>query len=68
MLGEPRNYGPTPEEIEERKRLATEARLRREREEEEERERREADEALERRKNEEMWAARSESMFSTWNL
>lgn len=58
LLGEPRNYGPTPEEIEERKRLATEARLRREREEEEERERREADEALERRKNEEMWAAK----------
>lgn len=62
ILGEPRNYGPTPEEIEEQKRVAMEARLRQEREEEEERQRKEAEELLERRKNEEMWAARLEEV------
>jgi len=55
LVGEPRNYGPTQEEIEERRRLETEARLRREREEEEERKRQEAEEALDRRKKQEEW-------------
>jgi adenylate kinase len=62
ILGDPRNYGPTPEEIEEQKRAAMEARLRQEREDEEECQRKEAEELLERRKNEEMWAARLEEV------
>lgn len=45
MLGEPRNYGPTPEEKEAMEKAAAEAKLRKEAEEQAIRERREAEEA-----------------------
>ena len=55
LMGEPRNYGPTPDELEETKRIEEEARLKRETEERAERERREAEEAAERKRKQEEW-------------
>ena len=55
LMGEPRNYGPTPDELEEMKRIEEEARLKRETEERAERERREAEEAAERKRKQEEW-------------
>ena len=55
LMGEPRNYGPTPDELEEMKRVEEEARLKRETEERAERERREAEEAAERKRKQEEW-------------
>ncbi len=55
LMGEPRNYGPTPEEREEMKRVSEEQRLKRESEERAERERREAEEAAERKQKQEEW-------------
>ena len=57
MMGEPRNYGPTPEEREEMKRVSEEQRLKRESEERADRERREAEEAAERKQKQEEWAS-----------
>ncbi|XP_019630798.1 PREDICTED: adenylate kinase 7-like isoform X1 [Branchiostoma belcheri] len=61
-MGEPRNYGPTPEELEEMERKATEERLKREAQEQEERERKEAEEAAERARRQEEWAERLEEV------
>ena len=55
LMGEARNYGPTPEEREELRRQEEEARLKRESEERAERERREAEEAAERKRRQEEW-------------
>ncbi|XP_002738748.1 adenylate kinase 7-like [Saccoglossus kowalevskii] len=62
IMGEPRNYGPTPEELEEMERVNTEKRLQREKEEKEEREMREAEEAAERQRRQEEWAQRLEEV------
>ncbi|EDO36546.1 predicted protein [Nematostella vectensis] len=58
LMGEPRNYGPTPEELAEMERKETEKRLEKERKEREERERREAEEAALRAQREEEWRVR----------
>ncbi|ESP02316.1 hypothetical protein LOTGIDRAFT_199862 [Lottia gigantea] len=58
IMGSPRNYGPTPEEIEEKRKAEEEERLKRETEEREERERKEAEEAAERKKRQEIWTQR----------
>ena len=55
LMGEPRNYGPTPEEQEEIKRKEEEDRLKKDEEERLERERKEAEEAAERRRRQEEW-------------
>ena len=55
LMGEPRNYGPTPDELAEMKRIEEEARLKRETEERAERERREAEEAADRKRKQEEW-------------
>ena len=47
--------GPTPEEMEEMKKLEEEARLKKEAEEKAEKERKEAEEAAERKKRQEEW-------------
>ncbi|XP_070577004.1 adenylate kinase 7-like [Ptychodera flava] len=62
IMGEPRNYGPTPEELEEMERIETEKRLKREKEEKEEREKREAEEAAERQQRQEEWSSRLEEV------
>ncbi|XP_067680599.1 adenylate kinase 7-like [Haliotis asinina] len=58
IMGAARNYGPTPEEMEEMRRQEEEERLKREAEEKAERERREAEEAAERKKRQEEWSQR----------
>jgi len=58
IMGGARNYGPTPEELEEMRRQEEEARQKREAEEKAERERREAEEAAERKRRQEEWASR----------
>ena len=55
QMGQPRNYGPTPDELEEMKRVDEETRLKKETEERAERERREAEEAAERKRKQEEW-------------
>ncbi|XP_077994074.1 adenylate kinase 7-like [Glandiceps talaboti] len=62
IMGEPRNYGPTPEELEEMERIETEKRLKREKEEKEERERQEAEEAAERQQRQQEWSQRLEEV------
>lgn len=62
LMGEPRNYGPTPEEQEEFRRVEEETRLHKESEERAEKERREADEAAERKRRQEDWTARLEEV------
>ncbi|XP_062595521.1 adenylate kinase 7-like [Saccostrea cucullata] len=57
-IGEPRNYGPTPEELEEMRRQEEEARLRKEMEEKQEKERQEAEEAALRKQRQEEWTQR----------
>ena len=57
MMGEPRNYGPTPEEMEEIRRKTEEERLKREEAERLEKERKEAEEAAERRRRQEEWVS-----------
>lgn len=54
-IGEPRNYGPTKEELEETRRIREEARLKREEEERREKERQEKEEAAERKTRQEQW-------------
>ena len=70
LMGEPRNYGPTPEELEEMKRLEEEAKLRMEAEERAERERKESDEAAERKRRQEEWVRgeRAISYINTDNM
>jgi len=58
LMGSPRNYGPTPEELAEMERIETEKRLEKERKAREEREKRDAEEAAERQRREEEWRVR----------
>ncbi|XP_073248934.1 adenylate kinase 7-like [Porites lutea] len=58
LMGAPRNYGPTPEELAEMERIETEKRLEKERKEREEREKRDAEEAAERQRREQEWRIR----------
>ncbi|XP_028398700.1 adenylate kinase 7-like [Dendronephthya gigantea] len=58
LIGEPRNYGPTPEELVEMQRVEAEIKLEREKREKEEKIRREAEEATERARKEEEWRVR----------
>ncbi|RUS85279.1 hypothetical protein EGW08_006980 [Elysia chlorotica] len=58
IFGSPRNYGPTPEELEEMRRQEEEARVKREAEEKADKERREAEELQERRRRQEEWSQR----------
>ena len=58
LIGEPRNYGPTPEELIEIQRIEAEKQLEKERKEREERIRKEAEEATERARKEEEWKVR----------
>ncbi|XP_059158597.1 adenylate kinase 7-like [Physella acuta] len=58
IFGSPRNYGPTPEELEEMKRVEEETREKREMEEKEEKAKREAEELAERRSRQEEWSQR----------
>ncbi|CAH1792741.1 unnamed protein product [Owenia fusiformis] len=62
IMGEPRNYGPTPEELEEMRRKEEEARLKKEAEEKAEREAREAEEAALRKNRQEEWSTRLEDV------
>ncbi|XP_033112222.1 adenylate kinase 7-like [Anneissia japonica] len=62
IMGEPRNYGPTPEEVEVMERLKTEKRLKKELEEKEEIERKEAEEKAETIKRQTEWANRLEEV------
>ncbi|XP_065833118.1 adenylate kinase 7-like isoform X2 [Oscarella lobularis] len=61
-IGEPRNYGPTPEELAEMQRKATEERLQREAKEKEERERQEVAEAAETQRKRSEWQGRFEEV------
>ncbi|PFX27190.1 adenylate kinase 7-like [Stylophora pistillata] len=58
LMGKPRNYGPTPDELAEMERIETEKRLQKERKAREEREKRDAEEAAERQRREEEWRVR----------
>jgi len=58
LMGSPRNYGPTPEELAEMERIETEKRLENERKAREEQEKRDAEEAAERQRREEEWRVR----------
>ncbi|KAL8611092.1 hypothetical protein ACOMHN_064382 [Nucella lapillus] len=58
IMGKARNYGPTPEELEEMRRQEEEAKQKKEAEEKAERERREAEEATERKRRQEEWSQR----------
>uniref|UniRef100_F6U2V6 Adenylate kinase 7 n=1 Tax=Ciona intestinalis TaxID=7719 RepID=F6U2V6_CIOIN len=62
MMGEARNYGPTPEEKEEMERVAAEARMKKEAEEREIRERQEAEEAAVMKQRQEEWMERLEEV------
>ncbi|KAL3873983.1 hypothetical protein ACJMK2_037057 [Sinanodonta woodiana] len=55
IIGKPRNYGPTEEELAEIKKLEEETRLKKEAEEKAEKERMEAAEAAERKRRQEEW-------------
>ena len=54
-MKEPRNYGPTPDELEEMRRQAEEARLKKEAEERAERDQKEAEESSDRKKRQDEW-------------
>ena len=56
-MGNPRNYGPTREELDEKEKLETEKKLKKEQEEREERERREAEETALRQQREMEWVS-----------
>ncbi|CAG2241509.1 AK [Mytilus edulis] len=58
VIGGARNYGPTPEELEEMRRQEEEARLKKETEERQERERKEAEESNLRKQRQEEWTSR----------
>ncbi|CAL1541835.1 unnamed protein product [Lymnaea stagnalis] len=58
IFGAPRNYGPTPEELEEMKKVEEELREKRETEEKEEKSKREGEELQERRRRQEEWSQR----------
>ncbi|KAJ7383963.1 Adenylate kinase 7 [Desmophyllum pertusum] len=58
LMGSPRNYGPTPEELAEMERSETEKRLDKERKAREERDKQDAEEAAERQRREEEWRVR----------
>lgn len=62
ILGEARNYGPTPEEQEELERIAAEERLRKETEEREVKQRKEAEEAAVMKQKQEEWLERLEEV------
>ncbi|XP_013392761.1 adenylate kinase 7 [Lingula anatina] len=58
MMGPPRNYGPTAEELAEMRQKEEEAHIKREAEEKAEKERKEAEEAAERKRRQDEWAER----------
>ncbi|KAJ8045225.1 Adenylate kinase 7 [Holothuria leucospilota] len=62
IMGEPRNYGPTPEELAEAEKAETEKRLKKEQEEKQEREMKELAEAKQREEQEKEWARRLEEV------
>jgi len=62
ILGEARNYGPTPEEQEELERIAAEERLRKETEEQNIKQRKEAEEAAIMKQKQEEWLERLEEV------
>jgi len=62
LMGRPRNYGPTAEELEEMQRLDEERRIQQETIERAEREKHEAEEAADRRRKQEEWTARLEEV------
>uniref|UniRef100_H2YJ58 Uncharacterized protein n=1 Tax=Ciona savignyi TaxID=51511 RepID=H2YJ58_CIOSA len=62
MMGEARNYGPTPEEKEEMERVAAEARMKKEQEDREIRDRLEAEEAAIMKQRQEEWMERLEEV------
>jgi adenylate kinase len=66
LIGEPRNYGPTPEELEEIQRQEEEKRIKREEEERAEREQREAEEAADRKARQDEWVL--EQFLFTYSL
>ena len=57
MLGDPRNYGPTPEEKEEMERVASEAKMKKEAEERTERAKQEAEEESLLKQKQEEWVS-----------
>ncbi|KAL4237761.1 Adenylate kinase 7 [Mactra antiquata] len=58
VIGKARNYGPTPEELEQMRKQEEEAKQKKEAEEKMEKERKEAEEASERKKRQEEWTSR----------
>ncbi|XP_071962489.1 adenylate kinase 7-like [Antedon mediterranea] len=62
IMGEPRNYGPTADEVEEMDRIKAEKRLKKEQEEKEEIERKEAEEKAETIKRQTEWTNRLEEV------
>ncbi|ELU08844.1 hypothetical protein CAPTEDRAFT_225393 [Capitella teleta] len=62
LMGEPRNYGPTADEMEEIQRQEEEKRVKREEEERAEKEQREAEEAAERKARQDEWTSRLEDV------
>ncbi|XP_060581787.1 adenylate kinase 7-like [Ruditapes philippinarum] len=58
IIGKARNYGPTPEELEQMKKLEEEERQKKEAEQKQEKERKELEEAQERKKRQEEWTQR----------
>lgn len=64
LMGEPRNYGPTPEELEEIQCQEEEKRLKREAEERAEREQKEAEEAAERKARQDEWVRKKSAAMS----
>ncbi|XP_071503445.1 adenylate kinase 7-like [Diadema antillarum] len=62
VMGNPRNYGPTEEELEEMERVETEKRLKKAQEEREEVERREAEEAALKEQRQREWSSRLEEV------
>lgn len=59
MMGDPRNYGPTPEEKEEMERMAAETKMRKEAEERAEREKQEAEEESLLKQRQEEWVSQT---------
>jgi len=58
LIGKARNYGPTPDELENMKKQEEEAKMKKEFDEKQEKERKEAEEATERKKRQEEWTQR----------
>ena len=63
MMGDARNYGPTPEELEETKRQQDQEKQKKEAEEKAEKERQEAEEASGRKRRHDEWVCGSRAFF-----